>query len=342
MKISIIPDDHGYCEKWTAFLQERGHEVLPLEISTPKILEQIASTDGFMWRPSLSITDKQIAHRLLLIVEKYLNIPVYPDFNTYWHHDDKVAQHYLFQALNIPTPETRVFWIKEQALDWARVVNYPVVHKSAVGASSINVSLIKSFNEAKNVIDKDFYGYYSRKRNPFQKINRESIWYLKTKFLTLKKFLFDDIYPIPSKNWEIEKNYCYFQEFLKDNPFDTRVTVIGNRAFAFRRWNREKDFRASGSGKLDYDLSAIDHRCLRLAFDVSKKCNFQSMAYDILFKDNQPVIGEISHSYLDKAVFNCPGYWDRNLVWHEGHIWPEEAQVDDFLDRILKRKAIST
>ena len=38
--------------------------------------------------------------------------------------------------------------------------------------------------------------------------------------------------------WQIDKNYIYFQEFIPGNEFDTRVTVIGDRAFAFRRMNR--------------------------------------------------------------------------------------------------------
>lgn len=55
--------------------------------------------------------------------------------------------------------------------------------------------------------------------------------------------------------WIREKKYILFQEYLPDNEFDTRVTVIGNRAFAFRRFNRKKDFKASGSGEIDYDIS---------------------------------------------------------------------------------------
>jgi len=33
-----------------------------------------------------------------------------------------------------------------------------------------------------------------------------------------------------------QSGYFYAQEFLPDNPFDTRVTVIGKRAFGSTRW----------------------------------------------------------------------------------------------------------
>ena len=53
--------------------------------------------------------------------------------------------------------------------------------------------------------------------------------------------------------------------------YDTRVTVIGGRAFAFRRFNRDDDFRSSGSGKIDYNMEEIDKRMIKLALKVSKK-----------------------------------------------------------------------
>lgn len=44
------------------------------------------------------------------------------------------------------------------------------------------------------------------------------------------------------------KGYIYFQDFIPNNNYDTRVKVIGNRCAALRRYNRKNDFRASGSG----------------------------------------------------------------------------------------------
>jgi len=33
-------------------------------------------------------------------------------------------------------------------------------------------------------------------------------------------------------------------------------------------------------------------------------------------------------------VHQCPGYWDRGFAWHAGSMWPEQAQVADFLVRL--------
>ena len=133
--------------------------------------------------------------------------------------------------------------------------------------------------------------------------------------------------------WQLEKNYVLFQKFLPNNLFDTRVSIIGERAFAFRRFNRKNDYRASGSGKINYDLDKIDLRAVEIAFSISNKLGFQSMAYDFLISESKKLeICEISYTYVDTAVYNCPGYWDRNLNWHQGHFWPQYCQLVDALN----------
>ena len=140
--------------------------------------------------------------------------------------------------------------------------------------------------------------------------------------------------PLPSTWWKPERNYAYFQEFLPGNTFDTRITVIGERAFGFRRFNRPGDFRASGSGLIDYDPTKVDSHCVEIAFRVSDSGKFQSMAYDFLYKQGKPVICEISYAFADWAIHKCPGHWRNDMTWIDGQMWPEEAQVEDFVKLI--------
>jgi hypothetical protein len=108
--------------------------------------------------------------------------------------------------------------------------------------------------------------------------------------------------------------------------------VIGDRAFAFRRAVRPGDFRASGSGIIDYDVQAIDLRCVRIAFEVAQKLGTQSLAFDFIY-DHQgtPLIAEISYSYMPSAIFACSGYWDSRLNWHDEQVWPQDAILEDVL-----------
>jgi len=129
-----------------------------------------------------------------------------------------------------------------------------------------------------------------------------------------------------------QRDYIYFQEFLPGNAFDTRITVVGNRAFGFQRANRPNDFRASGSGKLVYDPAKVDKRCLAVAFEVADRIKSHSVAFDFLFSpQGHPMIGEISYCYMPQAIHACPGHWDSSLRWHEGHVWPQDAILDDLL-----------
>lgn len=137
-----------------------------------------------------------------------------------------------------------------------------------------------------------------------------------------------------TENWSRHQGYAFFQDFLPNNNYDTRVTVIGRRSFAFQRKNRPTDFRSSGSGIIDFSPNNIDHRCLKIAFSISQKFNFQCMAYDFLYDLNkQPIINELSGQFVDSAIYSCPGYWDENLNWHEGHLWPQYCQIQDLLSK---------
>ncbi len=43
------------------------------------------------------------------------------------------------------------------------------------------------------------------------------------------------------------------------------------------------------------------------------------------------MIGEISYAYSSSAVHACDGHWDSRGNWHEGHLWPEDAILEDLL-----------
>ena len=49
----------------------------------------------------------------------------------------------------------------------------------------------------------------------------------------IDQYFLNKIRSIKPTIWQTEKNYVLFQKFLPNNSFDTRVTVIGNRAFAY-------------------------------------------------------------------------------------------------------------
>lgn len=341
--IAIQPDDYGPGDAaspiWTHLLKELGHEVRQVNVYRSDILDQLAGCQGFMWRFAHFPNLLQIARRVLPVVEREMGMVVYPDQNTCWHYDDKIAQSYIFHAKDIPTPKTWVWYSAKLARNWARSADYPVVLKLRGGAASQNVRLVHSYEEAEQFIN----ALFGNGVNHMANLSPKQPWGMQ-RIRSTAKLLLTGIPPSlrqKGHSWELHKNYVLFQEFLSPNPFDTRITVIGNRAFGFRRFNRDNDFRASGSGKIDFDNNAIDPRFVRLAFKTARAIGSQSCAMDGLLRNDEPVVGEISYTFVSKYVHQCPGHWtllgdpaNGDLVWKQGRLRPEVAQVADFLVRL--------
>jgi glutathione synthase/RimK-type ligase-like ATP-grasp enzyme len=130
-----------------------------------------------------------------------------------------------------------------------------------------------------------------------------------------------------------EKGYIYFQDFIANNDYDTRLVVVGNRCFGLRRLCRKGDFRASGSGIGLFDEKLIDGKMIKIAFDVAKKLGTQSLAFDFIYDNKIPKIMELSYCFpMGKgSADDCPGYWDSNLNWHSERVNAQKYMIEDFI-----------
>lgn len=350
LEIAIAPDDYtasgkapGYdaaSDRWKTYLEAAGCSVKMVDVRSPDILSQLQGCDGFMWRWAHFGGMGRIARRLLPVVERSMGIPTYPDQATCWHYDDKIAQALLFEAHGIPTPRSWIFHDRDAALSWLREQPLPLVMKLATGAGSRNVVLLTSQDEAAELV-RHVFGRHVRSLEPAGPLGlRGRARVFVRQVLQGRSVMERDT------GCEPQAGYALFQEFLPDNDFDTRITVIGHRAFGFRRWNRTGDFRASGSGKVDYNISEIDLRFVRLGFLAAQRLGMKSCAIDGMFRRGEPVIGEVSYTYVSGNVHDCPGHWELDgdpetgtLRWVDGHMWPEAAQIEDFLPHLQTRRA---
>lgn len=346
MKIAILPDFDApdcFATKWQRALENIGVSVEFVDLFHPEFWKCISASDGFMWRHRHIPDNKIKALRLLGTIEYGMKIPVFPDIKTCWHYDDKIAQYYMLHTNCFPAVDSYVFWDKKRALDWCKSTSFPKVFKLASGAGSSNVVKVESAGEARQIIERAFdEGIFARSLPGMLlggiRKKREKLKQLLRRFRRSVAYVVQNRYPpLPSDWWLPEKNVVYFQDFLEENTFDTRIVVVGKRAFGFRRFNRPNDFRASGSGRLDYDPSSIDPEFLKIAFAISERFSFQSMAYDFLYRKGVPVVIEMSYTFGNKAG-RCPGHWDRQLNWINGQMEPQEAQVLDFVASIEQKR----
>jgi glutathione synthase/RimK-type ligase-like ATP-grasp enzyme len=141
-----------------------------------------------------------------------------------------------------------------------------------------------------------------------------------------------------------QAGYFYAQEFVAGNDHDTRVTIVGNRGFGFRRFNRPDDFRASGSGRIDWDPNAIDVETIRFGFRIARRLNAESIAMDVLRRDDELVVTEVSYTFEPWKILACPGHWvceddSTSLVWRNGPSSPEVAIFEDFVRTMSAARA---
>lgn len=336
MKIAIHQRTGSFSDRWIPYCEENNIPFKIVNCYDSDIISQLDDCMGLMWHWDLNEYKAALFARQLTLSLEKKGIKVFPDKNTGWHYNDKVGQKYLLEAIDALLVESYVFYSKQDALKWLETTCFPKVFKLRNGAGSSNVRLIKNKRKAKQLVSKAFGIGFSqtstirRLKERFYILRRDKDLAGIKKVLVglVRLFILSEVEKFSQK----EKGYVYFQDFIPDNFFDTRLVVIGDRCFGLRRSNRKGDFRASGSGILSYERELIDNKMIVIAFNVSAKLNVQSIAFDFIYVNDVPKIIEISYCFsMGKSYDDCSGYWDRNLNWHEETINPQIFMIENFV-----------
>lgn len=321
----------SFSARWHELAHQQGVETRKVDINTSSenYFGQLNGCSALMWWFGQPIPVSRPGRRIIASLAHISKIPTFPNLNTIWHFDDKVAQYYLLSATPIPIPKTWVLWLRRPAEEFLSSATYPLVLKLASGITSRNVELVRNPQDARRCVKELLDGGMHTLPPP----NLPFRW-LAGRFLEAFRIL-----ACEKNNDEFHKGSLLFQEFLPGNDFDIRITIIGNRAFAFRRHNRPNDFRASGSGRIDWDPAQIPEDAIRLAFEAAQILQTQSLAVDVLRRNGEPVIAEISYYYEGWAIAACPGHWElhegtQQLGWIPGETRPEDAIWKDFVNRL--------
>jgi glutathione synthase/RimK-type ligase-like ATP-grasp enzyme len=335
-RIAIQPDflpANSFSDRWVERLTALGHDVQLVMVNDPDFIETVSACDGFLWWFPPLPRPREVGKRILPALDHAGKVLVHPDLRSCWHFDDKIAQAYLLQAAGIAMPRTWVFWRYETAIEFLHSARYPLVTKLRAGVRSENVALLRNFAQGERLARRLFgSGVETLLPRPFSSLRIASrpVRNVMRRMLSLP--------PLPRP--EVHRGAMLVQEFVEANEFDTRVNVIGNRAFAFRRANRPGDFRASGSRIQDDDPSKIELDAIRLSFDAARALRMPALCFDILRQHRKPVITEFSYYFNAPTIGECPGHWrmrDDELEWVDGRMRAEDAVLDDFLARLQKR-----
>ncbi len=331
VRVIVGMDKLGWHERFSQALEEKKDQGIPLQVKTVNLeahdwLEQIGDADLILWKPNyMGIKSASFFKEKIYFLQYIADKVVMPNFETIWHFDSKIAQSYLFSHYKIKSPHTVVSMDYSDAVKVCAESKLPLVFKLSYGAGSKNVQIINDQSKAQKLLRKIFsvpvYDDEKRRLSSGAKVMLHHFW---------KKWLWHrTIRRLYEKYENVAASYC--QEFIPGNTADLRITVIGDRfAFGFWRNNRPGDFRASGSGLVDYERS-IPEEAVNYCIELNRKMNFDSMCYDLLFNEDGFVITEMSYGYKAEAIYDALGYYllqDGSLTFHKGHVWPQQLWVD--------------
>jgi len=325
MKIAIHHKENDFSSKWIEYCQKNQIDYKIVNCYENDIIDQLGDCDALMWHFNQSNPKDVLFAKQLLYSMQTAGKKVFPDFNTAWHFDDKVGQKYLLEAIGAPVVPSYVFYEKQKALQWVEKTEFPKVFKLRKGAGSAHVRLVQKQKEAKKLVHKAFsrgfsqYNKVANLKDRWLKFRNGNLGFMNVMKGVLRFGKTTEFAKIVGN----EKGYIYFQDFVPNNDYDIRVIVINDKAFAIKRLVRKGDFRASGSGHILYEKHHFHEDTIRLSFDVASKIQSQCLALDYVFKDDKPLITELSYGFVKEGYYPCKGYWDRDLNWVEG---PFDAQ----------------
>lgn len=337
MKLAIQHRDNSFSEKWIGYCKEKSIPYIQTDIYANDFIESIKNNNvtHFIWHISHDSSIDLAIFGYILNSLDAMGIKTYPNFHTRWSFDDKIAQKYLLESINAPMVKSYVYYDEREAVECLNNIDLPIVAKLKRGAGATNVQLLHSKRDAELYIKHIFNVGFASNSKALGNLDQKLRVAKKIKNpIKLAKKVFQYLVKNNRENniRSKELGYFYFQEFLPNNAYDTRVIIVGNKSVAFKRFNRDGDFRASGSGKSSFE--DIDIEMVKIAFEVSNKLKTQSLAYDFIYNSlGKPVIIEISFGFGRSISDTAHGFWTEDLEFHKGSVNLQEEILKNFIEQ---------
>ena len=328
MKIAIHQNkkvfDHStlWTDAWAEYCRNNKIDFDLVDCFENNTIEKLKKYDVLLWHFSNYSFQEMLFARNILYCAKNLGLKTFPDFESSWHFDDKIAEESLLKTTNAPKPESWMFFTLNDAINWIEErTEFPVIAKLRCGSGSMNVKMIKNRSQAISYSKKMFSNGFNPSPNPLFKIS-SNVKSSKNWSDIVKRFkrIPDFLSSLKgAKLFPNEKGYVYFQEFIPNDGFDLKIVTVGNKLSYICRNIRKNDFRASGGGSLFFDKSFVSRNVIDSAFRTSDQLGFKCMGYDYVVdkRDGIGKIIEISYGFSHKAVLMANGYWDREMNWHD-------------------------
>lgn len=301
------------------------------------VIDQLSHYDALVWGFQNYLHADLMEARSILHVAEKMGLKVYPDINTAWHFDDKIAETYALQGVGAPIPQSYMFYSQAEACRFFdSYTDYPIVAKLRCGSGASNVRLIHNAAEghkyAATMFGPGLDPSPSLRYKAFSKLQSSH------NFSTLVK----RIKKIPvflrtrraAKEMPRECGYVFLQEFIPNNGYDIKVAVVGEKLLFFTRAVRKGDFRASGGGEISYRHNLLTPQIIESAFSTADKLGAQCMGFDYVVDSatGQGKIIEMCYGFDFDLAVGGGGYYTRNGEWVEASINVAEEIINNLVN----------
>jgi hypothetical protein len=243
-------------------LTNKGFNVEVLEYSALAKQSYTIDNDAIYWTGSHQNIDVKKYINDILIARFINRDNLVPRLETVISHENKGMQGMLASELGINLISQDYHCTTTVPNNY---LSETVVFKSLGGAGSVGVSLAKNKKEYQ------------------QKIRMNLL--LDSTFLNIKEMSKNVIRRLLKRNSQanyLRKNARFVSQlFVKELSFDYKVLVLGEHVYFLKRHVRKNDFRASGSGKFEFEDN-ISPELIQFAFDCKDKLNVPYCSLDLI------------------------------------------------------------
>jgi len=298
LKLGICNSFEPAYKNYISACEHLGIDYVEVDILGADWIDNIQKSDcdGFLLRPPSALQERKTVYdERIYYLNKHLNKPIYPTFDELYIYENKRNMAAWLEIHGFPHAKTKVFLKKDEALNYLKQCEYPVVLKTNIGYGAHGVDIVKS------------------KMAAFWKAFR--VFGLFHPSVTIGDFSFPFI-------GKAQKHYLIVQKFEKIK-WEWRIIKIGNSYFGHKKLLKGEF--ASGSKLVGWEKPPFE--LFDLVRSVSEKGSFVSLALDVFeTTDNRFVINEIQSlfgSYNDSQMYidGVPGrfrYIDGKYVFEEG------------------------
>lgn len=288
--------------------------------------------------PGLTSSYKMLYDERIYILAKVLKKKLFPSYEETIIHENKRVLAYWLEANQLPHPKTYIFYFKNEAVEFLKKTQYPIVAKTNIGASGNGVQILKNLDNSLKYCDMAFSKTGIRQKiGPNLKIGNYGT--------RLKRFIQDKNHRQErlSKYRQIyhdpQRNFVIFQEFIP-HDFEWRAVRIGESYFAHKKVKMGD--KCSGSKGIDYVTPPVD--LLNFIKELCERFNFNSMAVDLfedgkggyLINELQTIFGHVQQYIL--SIDGKPGryiFQNQNWKFEEG-FFNTNLSYDLRLNHVLK------